>query len=127
MTNYLSNGDNMDQNEFLKQQQEAAERMRRMHERSQIRNTAHTAPPAPDFVRLSPYRNENHNTEHTKSQHQPDSTPHLQSNQMNINRGFDLATLMKDGDAALIIGLLLLLYSEKADTKLLLALLYILI
>ena len=98
MTNYLSNGDNMDQNEFLKQQQEAAERMRRMHERSHIRNTAHTAPPAPDFVRLSPDRNENHNTEHTKSQRQTDSTPHLQSNQMNINRGFDLASLMKDGE-----------------------------
>ena len=51
----------MNQNEFMRQQQAAVERMREMNSRAQInKDTTHKMPPVPSFVRLgetSQYQN----------------------------------------------------------------------
>lgn len=118
----------MDQTEFMKQQMEATERMKRMHERSRMGGSPHIPHPTPDPVR--PSAESTASKEHsdfkggkTGGTPSPTPSPHAHA----PRKSFDLSSLIKDGDAALIIGLLLLLYSERADQKLLLALLYILI
>lgn len=93
----------MSPNEFSRQQQDAINRMREMNKKS-------TNPP-PDNNRRPP--------------------PKPQSKQRNSNEGlgFELpfGNLFNDKDTALILGLLLILYGEKADKMLLLALVYILL
>lgn len=120
----------MNQNEFMREQQAAVERMREMNSRAQINhNTSHKMPPVPSFVQL----NENTNT-HSKIKDTPqkENKPHpLQSNQSaNGFGGFKLPfidSILTDGDSTLILGLLLLLMSEKSDKLLLFALVYILL
>lgn len=91
---------------FSKQKQDALERMREMNSRSTSKKT----PPKP----------------------QPEPKKDIPQNQKSnslfegINIPF-LDNLTKDGDATLILGILLLLLSEKADKKLLFALIYILL
>ncbi len=129
----------MDRQEFLKQQQEATERLRRMHERSKITETPHTMPPTPSFLHLNTRPAGDQAHQHKKNPiptqataeaktatTQPSAAPH-QDMHNNSFLPLDLATMLHDSDATLILGLLLLLYSEHADRKLLLALLYILI
>ena len=93
----------MSSNEFSRQQQDAINRMREMNKKS-------TNPP-PDNNRRPP--------------------PKPQSKQQNSQDGSRLelpfGNLFKDKDTALILGLLLILYGEKADKMLLLALVYILL
>ena len=61
-------GNNMNQNEFMREQQAAVERMREMNSRAQINhNTSHKMPPVPSFVRL----NENTNTNSKKINDEP--------------------------------------------------------
>lgn len=90
----------MNQNAFIKQQQEAVERMREMNSRS-------TKPPKPE----------------TKEKPKEQNNNSLLSG---LNIPF-LDSLTKDGDSTLILGILLLLFSEKADKRLLFALIYILL
>ncbi len=92
----------MTEQEFLRQQQAAAERMRRMHERSRFKEE----PPAEQ-------------PEAPKPQNKPQTIGAVNSNSL-----FDR---LRDPDSALILGLMLLLFSENADRRLMLALLYILI
>ena len=93
----------MNSNEFSRQQQEAINRMREMNKKS-------TNP-------------QNFGQQFTKS-----STP-LPPKPKPDSFGIDLpfGNLFKDKDTALILGLLLILYGEKADKMLLLALVYILL
>ncbi|MGI6279968.1 MAG: hypothetical protein ACOYJS_05350 [Acutalibacteraceae bacterium] len=106
----------MSENEFLRQQQEAIANMRRMNARA-CRNTAaepqqnikstpppHSPPPPPPAPRINP----------PKHAAPPKSD-------------FPFLDFLKNSETSLIIGLLLLLLSENADQKLLLALVYILI
>ena len=91
---------------FSKQKQDALERMREMNSRSQtVKPPPKTEPEPPKSIPKEPKSN-------------------------SIFEGFNipfLDNLTKDGDATLILGLLLLLLSEKADKKLLFALIYILL
>lgn len=91
---------------FSKQKQDALERMREMNSRS----TPQKTPKTPQ-------------TEHKKD---IPKTQKAESLFEGINIPF-LDKLTKDGDATLILGILLLLLSEKADKKLLFALIYILL
>ena len=87
------------ENDFLKQQQSAVERMREMNSRSAF-----------------------------KPQKQPQKPQKSQNNNIlgSLNIPF-LDSLSSDGDMSLILGLLLILMSEKTDKTLLFALVYILI
>ena len=96
----------MTNNSFENQQREAIRRMREMNKRS----TNPTAPPP-------------------KPEPQPEATaPQKTDNSFlgGLSLPF-LQNLKKDGDLTLILGILLLLLSEKADKRLLFALIYILL
>lgn len=90
----------MNENTFQKQKQDAIRRMKEMNRKSE-----HEPPPP-----------------------KPPEKPPEKSNSLfgGINLPF-LDNLKSDGDATLILGILLLLFSEKADKKLLFALIYILL
>lgn len=90
------------ESDFLKQQQSAVERMREMKSRSAF------ASPNP------------------KPQNPPPQKPKNNNSLNSLNIPF-LDKLSSDGDMALILGLLLILMSEKTDKTLLFALVYILI
>ena len=90
----------MTQNDFSLRQQKAIEEMKKMNQKSQIPKPQPQKPPQ-------------------KPTPQPDFLSSL-----NIPFLNDLKT---DGDLTLILGLLLLLLNEKADKRLLFALLYILL
>lgn len=87
------------ENDFIKQQQSAVERMREMNSRSAFKESKQQKPPP-----------------------KPQNNNILKS----LNIPF-LDSLSTDGDMALILGLLLILMSEKTDKTLLFALVYILI
>lgn len=91
----------MSPNEFSRQQQDAINRMREMNKKS--------TNPQPDNTRRPP----------------PKPHPKQQNSQDGLELPF--GNLFKDKDTALILGLLLILYGEKADKMLLLALVYILL
>ena len=93
-----------DNAEFLREQQRAVEQMRRMQHQSAL--------PTPPFVRLP-------------EEEKPAPPPPKRRNNL---PNFDLLDRLKsDPDMALIGGLLLLLWNEKADRRLMMALLYILL
>lgn len=89
----------MTQNEFLLQQQKAIKEMREMNARVQNQSQSNSSPPPPPPKPLLP----------------------------NFGMELPFANLFRDKDTALILGLLLILYGEKADKWLLLALVYILL
>ncbi len=97
----------MSPNEFSRQQEEAIKRMREMNKKStNPQQAAHPPKPPP---------------KNTKSPSKGQS----QSNGILFDLPF--GNLLGDKDTALILGLLLILYGEKADRMLLLALVYILL
>ncbi len=97
----------MSQNNFSAQQQDAIRRMKEMNSRSAYKQET----PQPEPLKQ-----------------QPKTTPVQNSNSIfsSLNLPF-LDNLKKDGDLTLILGILLLLLSEKADKRLLFALIYILL
>lgn len=122
---------------FSQQQQQAIERMWEMQQRSKINDAPHTMPPVPPFVRLQndTKRKEADTVTETEPPKNKNNTPDEKVVKIRKNEsGFPFSGLRLpffknsgfDGDMTLIIGLLLLLANEKADRKLLLALLYIL-
>ena len=142
---------NMNDNEFMRQQQAAVERMKEMSSRAAPVSTGQRMPPVPSFVKV-PQNGRNGSGQHS-GQNAADSrrggnaqrqetrgnagssaasnTSAVQKNGSSggFLSGLDLPFLdifSKDTDVALIIGLLLILMSEKADKKLLFALVYIL-
>ena len=93
----------MNDKAFINQKEEALRRMREMNKKSQPQETP------------------------KKSTAEP---PKEQKNDNSLLSGLNIPFLEKlksDGDSALILGILLLLLSEKADKKLLFALIYILL
>ena len=97
----------MSPNEFSRQQQDAITRMRELNKKS-------TNP-------------QNDNTHRPPSKPQPKPPPKQQNTQDGSRLELPFGNLFKDKDTALILGLLLILYGEKADKMLLLALVYILL
>ena len=97
-----------DNSDFFIERQKAIERMKNMSRSSAPQNLK-----TPDFV----------TKRNTPERHKPKNTPN------DILSGFNLPFLNNvktDGDISLLIGLLFILYAEKADKFLLYALLYIL-
>ena len=146
----------VDNNDFMREQQLAIERMKEMSRRSG-QSAPHTMPPAPPFVKFGRQQDSNSNQEYTNNYSSNQHTNQPQNSNYNNNKnnnsnnnakrashgnnapmqpcnnnsflGLDIPFLDKiqsEPDITLILGLLLLLWSEKADKKLLLALLYIL-
>ena len=126
----------MSDNDFMRRRQDAVERMREMS-RKAAESSAQPMPPMPPFVRLQNRENQaesqgsaaSQQSVQTGSQASPasneDSLPPTRKGGLSSLPFLDLLNI--DGDLPLIIGLLLILFSEKADKKLLFALIYILL
>ncbi len=135
---------NTENEAFLREQQQAVERMMEMSRRS-VRSNPHPMPPTPSFVRLPESENQNltRNSAPTQtpapdtkqnqtSRHQhPFGANQPQRGNGNGSRSLLSGLLPKqfsfDGDTALILGLILLLSQENTDRMLLYALVYILL
>lgn len=140
----------MDNNEFIRQSKEAVEKMREMNSRAVGNGRGQNMPPVPPFVRLqgnsqggaagNPQR-QRQNTAARQQPRRPPQEPAVTAEKKpeikkDSNQGSGILSglnipfldmLAGDADVSLIIGLLLILMSEKADKKLLFALIYILI
>ena len=123
----------MSDNDFMRRQQDAVERMREMS-RKAAESSAQPMPPMPPFVRLQNRENQPQSQGSAASQQSVQTVPQASpaSNEDSLRKGglsslpfLDMLNI--DGDLPLIIGLLLILFSEKADKKLLFALIYILL
>lgn len=126
----------MSDNDFMRRRQDAVERMREMS-RQAVESSAQPMPPMPPFVRLQNRENQvqsqgsaaSQQSVQTGSQASPASNenylPHTRKGGLSSLPFLDMLNI--DGDLPLIIGLLLILFSEKADKKLLFALIYILL
>lgn len=129
----------MADNDFIRQQQAAVERMREMNARSQ-QNGGYKMPPVPNFVKLSGNGQQNvrgniqgevrtqNKVREEAVKKQTDEIP-KNGGALNFLDGLDipfLSRLKTDKDMSIVIGLALILFSEGADKTLLLALLYIL-
>lgn len=129
----------MSDNDFMRQQQAAVERMREMS-RKAAETPEQPMPPVPPFVRLQNRQGMPQNSQMPRQ----NTPPAAQNNADPPNKASEdnflfpakkgglaslpfLDMLGSDGDLPLIIGLLLILFSEKADKKLLFALIYILL
>ena len=120
----------MNEQDFFRQQEEAVEHMREMNARANP-----SMPPIPPFVRV-PRQHSAPNSPQELPERKPaislpqsDHNPIDEKKQSSFFEGLNLPFfdhLSKEGDLALIAGLLLILISEKADKKLLFALIYIL-
>ncbi len=126
----------MSDNDFMRRRQDAVERMREMS-RKAAESSAQPMPPMPPFVRLQNRENQPQSQGSAASQQSvqtgpqaspasnEDSLPHTRKGGLSSLPFLDMLNI--DGDLPLIIGLLLILFSEKADKKLLFALIYILL
>lgn len=137
-----------EKNDFMLKQQQAIERMREMS-KTVKKDVPHTMPPAPAFVSLNGNGEKNsvhknaeyaenagyaHNHAETQSKDKKSdfydkNTDIRENNGTTSFLGIDLPILDRiksEPDMTLVLGILLILWSEKADKKLLLALLYIL-
>lgn len=126
----------MSDNDFMRRRQDAVERMREMS-RKAAESSAQPMPPMPPFVRLQNRENQaqsqgsaaSQQSVQTGSQASPASNenylPHTRKGGLSSLPFLDMLNI--DGDLPLIIGLLLILFSEKADKKLLFALIYIML
>lgn len=126
----------MSDNDFMRRRQDAVERMREMS-RKAAESSAQPMPPMPPFVRLQNRENQAQSQGSAASQQSvqtgpqaspasnEDSLPHTRKGGLSSLTFLDMLNI--DGDLPLIIGLLLILFSEKADKKLLFALIYILL
>ena len=125
----------VDNNDFLEQQRRAIERMNEMHLKQQIKTGGYKMPPTPPFVKVNndfekttvvtELKNKDTSSDFKEPQEKPKNTKNFLPKQ----KGFSLPLLTGGGfdtDISLILGLILILANEKADRKLLLALLYIL-
>ena len=123
----------MSDNDFMRRRQDAVERMREMSRKA----AESSAQPMPPFVRLQNRENQAQSQGSAASQQSvqtgpqaspasnEDSLPHTRKGGLSSLPFLDMLNI--DGDLPLIIGLLLILFSEKADKKLLFALIYILL
>lgn len=129
----------MQQNDFMRDSREAVERMREMNARSKFQDSgSHRMPPVPPFVKIPNNRQAEQRPSAEDRAQKPrqntvppkNSAPKTSAPQSNGNSLLGipfLNSLGKDSDTTLILGLLLILFSEKADKLLLFALVYILL
>lgn len=107
---------------FFVKQQRAMEQMKEMQRKSS--DSHHSMPPTPPFVKLPevslPPKEEKNN-----STGRVNNTNGLGDLLSGLNLPF-LSDIKNDGDIGLILGLVLILMSEKSDRLLMLSLLYIL-
>lgn len=114
-----------EQDDFIKQQQAAVERMREMSSRA-IQGSSHTMPPAPPFISLQ-------GGEARKNISVPTAPPEAalpNSGSAAVAEKSAKGILDKiktEPELPLLLVLLLLLWSEKADRRLMLALAYIML
>ena len=128
---------NKEESDFLLQQQRALERMREMNARSKAPPSPHKMPPSPSFVKIpkADSRDFHNNSQNHSEFENKQSKASENTNQKKdfisefLSGDFSnmpiLHSLKEDSDMALLLGLLLILYSEKSDRLLLMALLYI--
>ena len=109
--------ENMSKEEFFRQSEAAVRRMQEMSNRSNFSSDTHKMPPTPPFVKANDGNRINMQNAKEPQNNQP--------SQQGIALPF-LDILKKDSDMTVILGLLLLLFSEKSDKWLMMALLYIL-
>jgi len=81
---------------------------------------------AMEFMKEMKARADNKNTNPTNCKEE-NPIKNIKKEPCGITNTFPFADILKNGDTALILGLLLLLFSENADKKLLFALIYILL
>lgn len=105
--------------------QRAAERVRELSRRSSVNTRSHAMPPTPDFVNVN-----------RRQQPAPPPPPAEKASLPPPKRGSAVNSLFKminfknleiDSDVSLILGILLLLSSDKTDEILSMALLYIML
>lgn len=125
----------MNQDEFIRQQNAAVERMKEMNRRSVPGSSSQPMPPVPPFVRLQGSDLGNSENFSEKGFESPSKKNQPQKNTLNHKKGNSFLgelnlpfadIFSKESDISLIIGLLLILMSENSDKKLLFALIYIL-
>lgn len=103
------------------------ERMREMNARAAKSTGAGNMPPVPPFVRVPRQDNTAKTDKHEKTPLPPPPPPPQNGGLQGLLDIPFLKNFTGSGDTALILGLLLILISEKADKKLLFALVYILL
>lgn len=128
----------MTDNDFLEQQRRAIERMNEMYEKQQIKSGGYKMPPVPSFVKVTNVEEQkNKETAPLKNNftEEKNSTAYSKNNQNIVYKPTNSVANLKlpflkggmlDNDISLLLGLILILANEKADRRLLLALLYIL-
>ena len=118
----------MNETDFSRMKAAAMQEMREMNARSGREPGGQGMPPTPHFVRTGrPGRGE---PNRERAVPPPTAPPPKTPGQNSLFSGWDLPFLDRlktEGDLALILGLLLILFSEQSDKKLLFALLYILL
>lgn len=120
--------------DFLIAQQEAVSRMREMSRKANIKGNTHTMPPSPSFLKVGGVHSNDtlskEKSEEVNREREDETAKSLIDNFLSGDIGGGIDSLLdkfkSDSDMLLILGLLLILYSEKSDKMLLLALLYIL-
>ncbi len=118
--------DGISREDFERMKQNASERVMQMHK------SRADMPPFPSFVKVPDRTNGQNDSSFSipdTEKSQPLSSPDKQSNRRigSLIKYINLPEMMKNSDAMLLLGLILLLSSESADEKLILALAYILL
>ena len=113
----------MNNDEFLRQSQEAVKKMQEYSLRSKA-SSKPNMPPIPSFVKVPNNNNATPRFSEPEIKKEPTASTKTNSSPFNIPL---IDNLLKDSDSTLILGLLLILMSENSDKLLLFALIYILI
>lgn len=110
---------------FMAEQQRATERMFEMQSRSKFGGVPHGMPPTPPFVKLNGNRQKGAENSYKSEVRKSEEKGGIKQSIFGDFSIPFLSDFTKDSDLLLIIGLLLILESEKGDRLLLAALLYI--
>ena len=113
----------MSQEEFNRLKEESSKRIREMYK-------GHSMPPYPDFISLQKQEKsvpEKKETVSAPKKAMPEFH-HCNNNWLHgMLRSINLSELLKNPESLLILGLIILLISDKADEKLVLALVFIML
>ena len=116
----------MTRDDFDRMKQSALEQALKTH------NSRTVMPPVPDFVRIPEGKKQNSTEFHNppileEKKSEETNVPQKKSRIASLMNYINIPELLENSDAALLLGLILLLSSEQADEKLILALAYILL
>lgn len=113
----------MSREEFNRLKEESSKRIRDMYK-------GHSMPPYPDFISLQKQEKSVPQKEESVNSPQKNYHEHHHSNNNWLHgllRSINLSELLKNPESLLILGLIILLISDKADEKLVLALVFIML